>query len=81
MTALEIVHCVHAANPALNLAISTDGAAVGLWDSTKARYVMLAGRLIIPGPNGEEQWANCPREILVNGKPPVDDWVPVEATT
>jgi hypothetical protein len=36
---------------------------------------MVAGLLIIPAAGGGELWQSCPVEILVNGQPPVRDWV------
>ncbi len=65
--------------PELRIAVSASGGAIGAWDYGKERFVMVVGKTIIPGPNGEENWIECPVEILIDGKPPVTDWIEVTA--
>ena len=74
MTAQEIIAQAYKNQPELKLAYSKDGAAIGAWDTSKGRYVMVAGRTITEG----QPWLNMPYELLKNGQPPVkaEDWVP-----
>ena len=78
-TATAIIERAYRKQPHLKLAVSASGGAIGSWDASKGRYVMVAG-MLLPGIMGPgEQWVNCPMEILIDGKPPVDDWTPVAA--
>lgn len=76
-TAEAIIERAKREKPDYRLAVSASGGAIGAYDSGRGRFVMVAGKTIIPGPNGEENWLNCPVELLVNGKPAVDDWIEV----
>ncbi len=71
-TAAEIVARVKIEQPHLKLAVSASGGAIGVWDAKLARYVMVAGK-VLSNP-GTEFWAGLEYELLINGKPPVDDW-------
>ena len=76
-TATAIIERAYREQPGLKLAVSASGGAIGSWDEGKGRYVMVAG-MLLPGLMGPgERWVSCPVEMLVNGKPAVDDWRPV----
>jgi hypothetical protein len=83
-TAADIIKHTQELQPHLRLAVSASGGAIGAWDAKQERYVMVAGRLIgnhstISGPEQDvpAEWLGMTVELLINGKPPVSDWVPV----
>lgn len=85
-TAKEIIERTARLQPHLKLAVSASGGAIGVWHEPMGRYVMVAGRMIgnystVDGSEGDipAEWCEMPYELLINGKPPVSDWVPVVA--
>jgi hypothetical protein len=76
MTAQELAQRIYQdnPNPAIRLATNANGCCIGAWDEEKGRYVMIASQTILD----DDQWYRITPPLLVNGKPPDIDWIPIE---
>jgi hypothetical protein len=70
MTQMELLAIARKEKPGVRYAASKDGNAIGGWDDSLGRFVMVASKTI----TGE--WLLCPYELLINGAPPYQpsDW-------
>lgn len=71
MTAQELLAIARKGRPGVRYATNKAENAIGAWDTSKGRFVTVAG-LLLTG-----RWANMPVELLINGSPAIDagEWV------
>ena len=73
-TGIDVIRKAYETQPHLKLAVNRKDNAIGSWDESKGRYVMVAGRVIT-----DDSWVSMSYELLINGNPPIksEDWIPV----
>jgi len=69
MDAQELLSRARAKCPHRRFAMSTGGLAIGVFDPLLARFVIVFAK----APDGT--WYHIPVEILINGFPPVIEWI------
>lgn len=74
MTAHELIQHEYRTNPGRSaLATNASRTAVAAWDEKQGRWVIVAGTAI----DHPDEWYSMEHELLINGKPPNEEWVPV----
>ena len=69
MDAKDLLQVIREKNPGRQFAISRDGLVIGVFVPVLARFAIAFAKTL------DGIWYHIPSEILVNGAPPIVDWI------